>query len=264
MKRLMILLLLLVLALMSCSASNVNVQLKPRTTTGLLKPFPPEDFIPKNISIVSVGDSLTQGVGDDQHLGGYISYLKEELEDSKGIKTASFVNYGVKGNRSGQLLTRLKKKEMVQAIEEADLVIITIGGNDVMQVFKENLLGLEVSQFAAAETGYSKRLKEIIETIRSYNNEARIALVGIYNPFMKYFSDIKEMDDIVMNWNKTSESIVTEFNDTSFIPVADIFENNEENLLYSDLFHPNNRGYQLMAERIYEYLEKDQMLQGRK
>ncbi|MFK4997808.1 hypothetical protein ACI2OX_11215 [Bacillus sp. N9] len=73
------------------------------------------------------------------------------------------------------------------------------------------------------------------------------------------------MDEIVKSWNKASETIIAEFNDTSFIPVADIFENNEEELLYEiDLFHPNNRGYDLMAERIYEYLERDQMLQAKK
>ncbi|MFK4997807.1 hypothetical protein ACI2OX_11210 [Bacillus sp. N9] len=128
MKRLVILILMLVLALMSCSASSVNVPLKSRTTTGLFKQFPPEDFIPKNISIVSVGDSLTQGVGDAQHLGGYISYLKEELENSKQIKTASFVNFGVKGIRTGQLLTRLKRKKSLKLLGKRILSSLQLVG----------------------------------------------------------------------------------------------------------------------------------------
>ena len=207
------------------------------------KDYPPADFIPKKIKLVSIGDSLTQGVGSGENANGYINFLKEDIERLKGIQNAEFQNFGVKGNRTDQLLKRLQSPQIKYHIEEADAVIITIGGNDIMQVIKDNLLGLKVDKFSLAEGGYRNRLQEILTTIRKYNGTAGIILVGVYNPFMKWFSDMKEMDMIVQSWNHVSAETVAEYDHALFVPVDDIFKNNEESLLYTDYFHPNSRGY---------------------
>jgi len=225
-----------------------------------MKQQPPADFIPHDLKIISVGDSLTQGVGAEGQYSGYIQFLKKDLEKLKSIKEAEFENFGKKGNRTDQLLKRLDHQEVKAAIQEADMVIITIGGNDVMQVFRENLLGLKLNKFVAAENGYQERLNEILATIKDYNSEADIVLVGIYNPFIKWFSDIKEMDKIVNNWNEVSANTVANYDRALFVPVADIFVNNEESLLYTDYFHPNKRGYELIAERIYLYLTNEDII----
>lgn len=229
-------------------------ELSKNETELRVKQQPPADFIPHDIKIISVGDSLTQGVGSDDRHGGYIPFLKEDIEKHKSINKALFENHGKKGNRTDQLLKRLQQPQVKADLMEADIVIITIGGNDVMQVFRENLLGLKLNKFIAAEEEYQERLDEILTMIRSYNSEAGIILVGIYNPFIKWFSDIKEMDQIVDNWNNVSSRTVAKYDQALFVPVADIFENNEESLLYTDYFHPNTRGYELIAERIYDYL----------
>ncbi|MBS4176642.1 SGNH/GDSL hydrolase family protein [Lederbergia citrea] len=255
MKRYISLLFCLLLILGGCSVQYDRQGI--RSIHRETKQLPPADFMPKNITIVSAGDSLTQGVGDIQELGGYIPYLKNKMENNKSIGTALFYNFGVKGNRTDQLLARLKQEQIKTAIEEADLVVITIGGNDVMQVFKENIMGLHLNKFAEAETGYSERLTEIIETILLYNNQAEIILLGIYNPFIKWFSDLKEMETVVKRWNHASYNVVSKYENARFVPVDDIFENNEESLLYTDYFHPNNRGYELIAERIYDYLKEE-------
>ena len=261
MKKTITLFICFLIALTGCSTIQVQSEHGNRIIGREMKQKPSFDFVPKDISIVSAGDSLTQGIGDNLDLGGYIPFLDSQLERFKGINKAQIENFGVKGNRTDQLLKRLKQDKLKTAIEEADLVIITIGGNDVMQVFKENILRLSIKRFVAAEDGYSKRLKEILTTVRSYNADSSILLLGIYNPFITLFSDIKEMDEIVINWNKTSTEVVAEFENASFVPVADIFKNNEESLLYTDYFHPNSRGYELIAERIYFHLENEKMLQ---
>ncbi len=229
-------------------------QLSKNETAIEEKQTPPADFIPQDVKVVSVGDSLTQGVGSDDQHGGYIPFLQAELEKLKGINKAEFINHGKKGNRTDQLLKRLQQPKVISDIMDADMVIITIGGNDIMQVFRENLLGLKLNKFIAAEDEYQKRLDDILALIRSYNSDAGIILVGIYNPFIKWFSDIKEMDQVVENWNNVSSETIAKYNHALFVPVADIFENNEESLLYTDYFHPNTRGYELIAERIYNYL----------
>lgn len=264
MKRRLPLILGLLIILSGCSAANTftPANQEVRQFSREIKQDPPIDFIPKSISVVSVGDSLTQGVGDIQELGGYIPYLESKLESSKLIFNAKIDNFGVKGNRTDQLLKRLKQKNLQTAIAESDLVIITIGGNDVMHVFRENMMSLQLNKFSEAEIGYSKRLYEILKTIRTYNEDAGIVLLGIYNPFITWFSDIKEMNVVVESWNNASEREISKFDNAMFVPIADIFENNEESLLYTDYFHPNNRGYELIAERVYLSLEHEELLKS--
>ncbi|MFD1706690.1 SGNH/GDSL hydrolase family protein [Siminovitchia sediminis] len=250
-----------IIFLLWCSGcASQNEHLSIHETAISKKPLPPSDFVPRDYIIVSVGDSLTQGVGSDEEFGGYIPFLKEDLEKLKGVNRAEFINHGKRGNRTDHLLKRLQEPAVKADIQRADLVIMTIGGNDVMQVFKDNLLGLEINKFIAAEKDYEKKLNAIFSLIRSYNEEAGIVLVGIYNPFIKWFSDIKEMDQIVNNWNRVSAETAESYPEALFVPVDDIFKDNEERLLYTDYFHPNTRGYELIAERIYDMLSAAELL----
>ncbi|MFK2824137.1 SGNH/GDSL hydrolase family protein [Bacillus sp. B190/17] len=211
-----------------------------------------EEVIPKNLDIVSIGDSLTQGVGDSTDSGGYIPYLQQQLEQLSEVKGAHFVNYGVKGNRTDQLLKRLDQQDVKQSIKEADFVIITIGGNDIMKVFKDNFTKLSIGEFDHQRQSYEGRLHEIIQTVRKQNSQAGIVFIGLYNPFMKLFADVKEVETIVNDWNETSKTVVEQYDKACFVAVEDLFRNTEENLFYKDQFHPNDRGYELMANRIFE------------
>lgn len=217
----------------------------------------PFDFIPKTYKVVSVGDSLTQGVGDSTKRGGYLPYLEELLEGEKGVKEAIFTNYGVSGNRTSQLLNRLKTKEIRSSIQEADIVIITTGGNDVMKVVKENFTTLDLSDFEKEMSRYESTLYSVIETIRKDNPKALIGLIGIYNPFYLYFSDVEEMEVVMDKWNSVSQTVLNNYENTLFIDIADIFRESEESLLYTDYFHPNDKGYELMANRVFAVLQDD-------
>lgn len=217
----------------------------------------PDDFIPRKLSIAAVGDSLTEGVGDSTHTGGYLPYLKKSLEKEKGIKEADFENFGVKGTRSEQLLDRLSQKEVKSGIRKADMVVITIGGNDVMKVARNNILNMQVESFEREERFFLKRLDEIIQKIRSINPDAMVVLIGIYNPFIQWFPDVKELDQIVADWNEGGKALLSHYADTYFVEISDLFGNGEENLLFDDQFHPNDKGYQLIAERVFKTLEND-------
>ncbi|MED1205375.1 SGNH/GDSL hydrolase family protein [Heyndrickxia acidicola] len=224
------------------------------------KPHPPSDFIPKNITITAAGDSLTQGVGDSTKSGGYIPYLKKDLQSLKGVGTASFSNYGIQGNRTDQLLSRLQSQSSLRkSISHSDAVIITIGGNDVMKVFEDHISDLKVGEFQTAIFGYEHRLQELMKTIRTLNPHASIILIGIYNPFMEWFSNVQELDEIVANWNNVSMQVVAGYKNAEFVPVYDIFNHHEKDLLYTDYFHPNDKGYKLIANRVFRYMQNKQI-----
>lgn len=214
-------------------------------------------FFPRDLNIVAAGDSLTLGVGSHTNAGGYIPHLDKMLEQGKGINKANFLNYGVRGNRADQLLTRLTTKSVISSLEKADIIILTVGGNDLMQVVKDNFSSLELEHFLAEREDFQERLQQIIETARSYNTHAPIILVGLYNPFYNWFANIKEMNEIVDEWNIESQFVLKKVENTYFVDIHDLFINNEEHLLAEDYFHPNDRGYELIAERIYDVLRQE-------
>lgn len=262
MKKIFTFLLLSSILLISCSAepaskSGFNDDTKKIGIT--LKKDVPADFIPRDIKVVAIGDSLTQGVGDRTGRGGYVPFLKSMLEKEKGIKSVEISNYGIKGYRSDELLTRLKKPNIQKAIKDVDMVMITIGGNDMMKIIRKNFSNLNFELFEKEEELFAERLTNIFDTIRTINPNCEIGLVGLYNPFFKWFSNSPEMNEILKQWNETSQNVVAKYEDIYFIEVDDLFRNHEDELLYEDQFHPNEKGYELMAKRIYKKLD-DQAL----
>jgi lysophospholipase L1-like esterase len=243
-----------VLLLSSCNhLSNQPLLPKKRMAIETFKPIP-ENFKPRKLTVVSAGDSLTEGVGDSTGQGGYLPYLKKTLEKDEGISEVDFYNFGVKGNRTTQLLKRLQSNEVKKAVEKADIVIITIGGNDIMKVVKENISNLQISTFNKEKKVYIQHLTQIFDTIHQDNPEVSIVLVGLYNPFMKWFADVDELNEIVADWNKSSQMVVANYDHAYFVEIEDIFDHSSDNLFYIDNFHPNDKGYELIALRLQDSL----------
>jgi len=213
-------------------------------------------FSNKEMNIVAIGDSLTQGVGDSTKQGGYVGILDNTINQNNQV--ANFYNFGHRGDRTDQLRKRLDNPKVSSAIQDADIILITIGANDIMQVLKDNITNLTLNKFREERVHYEARLRDIFSEIRRLNADANIFLIGFYNPYDKYFKDIKELAIIVDEWNGTGEAITEELENVAFIPTSDLFDKTDKDLIAEDNFHPNNRGYQLMAKRVLMYLTKQE------
>lgn len=256
MRKINTLLILSTFFLSSCSqVDSLNFHSEKQASAVVYQEVP-ADFIPRKLTVISAGDSLTEGVGDSTKSGGYLPYLRTLLEDEKGIKEVDFFNFGVKGNRTSQLLKRLESEEIKEVLPTADLVILTIGGNDIMKVAKDHFENLQLSVFEKEKEVYINNLFQIMNAIIRINPDASIVLVGVYNPFSQWFSDVKELDQIVSDWNMASQRVVANYSNAYFVDIEDLFKNPAESLLYKDNFHPNDRGYELIAERLNETLEQ--------
>ncbi len=225
-------------------------ELKTRVSNIVKNTF---DFLfTQEFHVVAIGDSLTQGVGDSHRNGGYIGILDETINKKRQIVT--FENFGKSGRRTDQLLEALNDPEIVTAIEETDIVLMTIGANDIMKVVQQNFTNLTYSLFVEEQVHFEQRLNDIFAKVRAINPNAHIYLLGLYNPFKEYFQDIKELDLIINRWNQTSERTTAKYKPATFIPIKDLFDETVINLLAEDHFHPNEFGYERMAERVLEYL----------
>src|SRR3954447_26235103 len=72
--------------------------------------------VPTAIRVVTLGDSLAYGAGDESGKG-LAGRLKTELRD-RGISDVQTVNLGVNGAQTGDLLARLKTERVRSAIAE--------------------------------------------------------------------------------------------------------------------------------------------------
>ncbi|WP_404455917.1 SGNH/GDSL hydrolase family protein [Oceanobacillus kapialis] len=213
-------------------------------------------FSMRETQVTAIGDSLTQGVGAATEQGGYVGILDRAINQEKEL--VAFDNFGVRGNRSDQLLARIEKPEVVDSINQADIVLITIGANDIMQVVKENFTNLQMEDFNKARVSYEDRLRQIFTKIHDISPKADIYLLGFYDPFSQYFREIKELGVIVEEWNGTSEKVTKDLDYATFIPTIDLFAGASENLFAEDNFHPNDSGYKRMAQRVLDYLTNEE------
>lgn len=224
------------------------------------------------VKYVAIGDSLTEGVGDSTSAGGFIPIVARDIQEKFRLNAVEIENFGKNGDRSDQILKRIKKSEDIQKqLGEADMITLTVGGNDLMKVIKGDVFNLTIKSFDKPLVSYQKQMTALLDEIRSYNEEAPVYVLGIYNPFYLYFPEITEMQQIVTNWNTGTETVVNEQKNMYFIPINDLLykgvdgdvgiTGSEEdsletgdvvnNAIYEeDHFHPNNLGYQLMANAV--------------
>ncbi|WP_449354969.1 SGNH/GDSL hydrolase family protein [Virgibacillus natechei] len=213
-------------------------------------------FTNRDTHIVAVGDSLTQGVGSSNDQGGYIEILERTINAEDQL--VSIDNFGVRGDRSDQLLERLDNPEVSSALEDADIVLITIGANDIMKVVRENFANLTIEEFKEERINYEETLNQVFTRLRNINPNSDIYLLGFYNPFEQYFQDIEELGMIVESWNKTGSDIAEEDEAITFIPTVDLFDDADIDLFADDNFHPNDFGYHRMARRVLDYLTNEE------
>lgn len=160
----------------------------------------------ETIRFTALGDSLTEGIGDESGQGGFVPMVANSLQEEFKLRTVEIENFGVTGNRSEQILKRLKEQEDLRNnIGTSDIITLTVGGNDLMHVVQRNIFGLSIQTFEKPLAKYQEQLTELLEEIRTLNPEAPIYVVGIYNPFYVNFPEITDMQTIVNNWNTGTE-----------------------------------------------------------
>ncbi|MCM3003414.1 SGNH/GDSL hydrolase family protein [Priestia koreensis] len=218
----------------------------------------PKGFFPVDLNVVAIGDSLTEGVGDSSKKGGYVPYVVKFLSQQRAVDNVRVSNLGKRGNRTDQLLERLDQEEIGAKVSRGDVIFVTIGGNDIMKVVKNFFYNISVEAFDKEQAKYEFRLNRVLNKIRTLNPNAHIYLIGFYNPFFHSLNSVQEINTVVSQWNQASERIANRHKGVTYVKVEDIFSNpKEDKLLGKDQFHPNKKGYQLMADRINFYVKQD-------
>ena len=155
-------------------------------------------------------------------------------------------------------------------MKQAQLLTITVGGNDLRKAILEDTSNLDLDRFDKPSKTYVKNLKQIIELARKDNPDLPIYVVGIYNPLYLNFPDLTELQTLVDQWNQRTEDTLSAYQGVYFVPINDLLykgidgksgvteselgkETVTNDALYDeDSFHPNNTGYEIIKEAVLE------------
>ncbi|PYI54833.1 GDSL-type esterase/lipase family protein [Paenibacillus flagellatus] len=239
-------------------AVNDVINPKPAPYEGTASPAQPEEENKTTIDIVALGDSLTVGTGDVSGKG-YVQNVREKLAAVTKKQVNLIGNYGINGYKTDQLLNDLQKANGVPyGIEKADVVLLTIGGNDLFAV-GQDVMNSQTNELDANKVRERlpepmNRLEQILTRLAQLNPKAKIVYVGVYNPFY----DLPEMRPAsvhVQEWNDRAFDVANRFPNMVYVPTFDLFQLQFAKYMYSDHFHPNQEGYVRIADRVVQALE---------
>ncbi len=220
-----------------------------------------DDDNAKQLHYLALGDSLTDGVGDEYGQDGYVGRLADSMLAWTSISEVDVDNRGKRGRRSDQLLKLIKKGHYDEELQQAQFISLTMGGNDVMKVVKQDLFNLKRDAFDKELLTYEDRYGKIIDNIRAKNPTVPLLLIGFYNPFSIVTNEANEFDTIITEWNNVIKKIASKDSNACYVSVEDLFDSNQELVYHTDFFHPNAKGYDKMTERILAAMEQCKMEQ---
>lgn len=206
-------------------------------------------------NFLALGDSIAAGAGlinaRTQVYGAIVS-------NTNGY---NFKNDAISGHTTQAMIKRINEKKVVEDIKEADIISISIGGNNFLMnnladLINDALEKNDFSKFDEIGENYYTDLDTIITYIKGLNPEAQILLQTLYNPM--YISD-----DLRMVYqegaNRLNSTMVKYLEDHegayALVDVGSEF-GDDETLIAVDYIHPNSKGHVVIARAVLKTLNE--------
>ncbi len=179
---------------------------------------------------IFVGDSLTEGYGISKE-NAYPALLEKKLNahllETKREKQIKVVNAGVSGSTSASGLSRLKW----HLKQPATVVVIALGAND-------GLRGQSVENL-------TKSLNEMIDFAKS--QKAKVVIAGMRLPQNYGAAYVKKFETSFVEVSKQKQ--------VELIPFLLEGVAADKSLNLSDGIHPNEKGHQLLADKLFPFFK---------
>lgn len=210
--------------------------------------FAAEDEQPLNYVIL--GDSIGWGAGvlnSDEAVFGKI------VADTNGY---NFKNDAVNGYTTSDLLRHLNKEEIAADVAAADIISVSIGGNNFlrgnMQALIEQANNGDFSGFDKIAENFYPEFSAIIERIKELNPDAVILAQTLYNPGADYIKEIYQQgaDRLNAGYRRYLDENPGAY---ELLEVADAFVGHPE-YVAADYIHPSAKGNEVIAKIVLEKL----------
>ena len=206
--------------------------------------------MPQTLHVLSLGDSLAYGAGDETG-EGIAGRLDDELRHH-GVATVETVNLGVNGAQTSDLLSRLQQKRVRSEVAKADAIVLSIGANDLFRTphSREELMR---APLAVAERILG-RIETIVRQLHEINPNARILVLGGYNPVPRH-EWAPTINQYLGLWDAALAARFEDDQRVSVVRMADIVT--PQRLSRYDSVHPGADAYREAAKRIAGMLVKE-------
>lgn len=201
----------------------------------------------KNIGLI--GDSIGQGYFDEVDEGWFSRLGKLILADKKGEYVFNNLSY------SGDNVADATNRAFFEASSrQFDLIIISIGINDLRRRKDSNL-----------QTDFSEGVRimywnKLLDTLSKTGAiiVATDLIPVIEERYTKQASLVRHNADVI-RYNEIIKNICEQKN-ILFFSRNNKWFNKDLSALYKDATHPNSLGHQIMAEEMYAYLKKNNLV----
>lgn len=139
----------------------------------------------EEINYVSIGDSIATGFSDVKNTEAYPVGIEKLLSGAKIVNYYDDAAY--EGMTTGAILSTIESPEFstskfATAITKADIITISIGGNDLLSALLKPVAELADNLNDCVELFYQNWPK-LVDCIRLINPTADIYVLNLYNPF---------------------------------------------------------------------------------
>lgn len=207
----------------------------------------------EKLNYVLLGDSIAHGAGvlnpDEACYGRMVA-------NTNGY---NYFNDSVSGHRSENLISRLENSKVAEDIKNADIISISIGGNDYL---KSNFVALFFCSFFDYEAPFVEIQKKfydnfstIIGKIKQLNPDALILVQTVYNMRLDLITPANEIASKLLN---EVYSDYLEANPGSYV-IVDVASalHGRADCLALDTIHPNGKGNRIIAQCVLEVLKAE-------
>lgn len=209
----------------------------------------PANAADQKVDYVAFGDSIASGqtpygvkVGTS-----YTDLIADQLETENYLSSFS-KEFALSGETSTQFLARLTQPKVQATVKEAELVTISTGANDLIQLALTG--STEPMQVLEVLAKIDRNITEGIKQLKLLNPSVDIYVTGYYFPFpsMEEGTQKDKLKTAFSLFNDQLKSTAAR-QSVSFVDVAAKF--NSSYLPNPNDIHPNVAGYQLIADQFF-------------
>jgi len=224
----------------------------------VLRVMPTQTYGEGETQFVVLGDSIAAGANLREKQLAYAWIVA-------GEKGYTLTNFARSGTESCQLLQRLEKEKKVrQGVREADVIAVSIGGNDLLHA--DEALPLAASVLRGDYTwaqpvleAFRSNFDRIVGELRALNPNALLIVQTIYHP--SYAGSPlpslgEDYDALLSGLNDAIRGSLSEQPGTFVIADVDAAFQGQTGLIFIDMFHPSAAGHAVIADVLLDIINE--------